>query len=162
VTLDLAAPETVTGAVTLGVAERTVAGWQLVVGVPHLVVRVDWPDFSAHDIVPLARELRHYPSLGPEGANVTFLRVGAGLDVRSFERGIEAETLSCGSGVVAAALVACAEGWAVSPVEVSTASGRSLTVATEGAAPSCPTRLTGPAEWVADVETTPELLATAR
>jgi diaminopimelate epimerase len=163
VTLDLAVPEEVIGAVELAVGGCTVAAWRLVVGVPHLVVPVDWPDFWAHGIEPLAPALRHHPALGSEGANVTFLLVaGSSLEARSFERGVEAETLSCGSGVVAAALVALSQGWAASPVDIRTASGRVLTVAAEGTPPLCPTRLTGPAEWVADVEISPELLGTTR
>ncbi|MEP0775719.1 MAG: hypothetical protein HRF46_15335, partial [Acidobacteriota bacterium] len=51
---------------------------------------------------------------------------------------------------VAVALVAAAEGWASPPVRVLTASGRELVVEFDGVPPAAPTRLTGPAEWVAD------------
>ena len=51
----------------------------------------------------LARALRHWPGVGPEGANVHFVRRGEEQwDIRSFERGVEAETLACGSGCVSA------------------------------------------------------------
>ena len=120
----------------------------------------DWPDFWDRPLGPLAPALRAHPDLPPGGANVTFVLVGEGvLHARSFERGVEGETLSCGSGVVAAALVALAEGWLTPPVRVLTASGRELRVTPDGTAPSCPVRLTGPAEWVADLEIAPEFLA---
>jgi diaminopimelate epimerase len=72
------------------------------------------------------------------------------LALRTWERGVEGETLACGSGVVATALVAAAEGWAVPPVALLTASGRTLTVAPAGLPPRCPLSLTGPAEWTFD------------
>jgi diaminopimelate epimerase len=71
---------------------------------------------------------------------------------------VEGETLSCGSGDVAAALVALAEGWVAAPAAVRTASGRRLVVEPEGAPPACPARLSGPAEWVAEGTLHPELL----
>lgn len=160
VELGLPAPAVVHPWRELHVADEVAKARYLVVGVPHLVVLVRWPDFWDRSLGPLAPALRAHPALPPGGANVTFVLVGEGvLHARSFERGVEGETLSCGSGDVAAALVAVAEGWLAAPVRVITASGRELRVATDGIAPSCPVRLTGPAEWVADVEIAPELLA---
>jgi diaminopimelate epimerase len=76
------------------------------VGVPHLVVLVD--DVAAVDLVERGRQLRHHPALGPAGANANFVSpprdgVGPWL-IRTFERGVEGETLACGTGTVAAAL----------------------------------------------------------
>jgi diaminopimelate epimerase len=91
---------------------------------------------------------------------VHFVQVGENLlCIRSFERGVEGETLSCGSGAVAAAQVALAEGWLSSPVVVKTASGRNLQVRATGSAAFGPVELTGPAEPVASGEVAPELLA---
>ncbi|HPW55288.1 MAG: diaminopimelate epimerase [Thermoanaerobaculaceae bacterium] len=160
VELGLPAPLEVGAWHDLEVGSETVRGRRLVLGVPHLVVPVDWADFWIRPLDPLAPGLRAHPDLPPGGANVTFVRSQVGvLEARSFERGIEAETLSCGSGDVAAALVAVAEGWLPPPVEVRTASGRTLRVAPDGKAPACSSRLTGPAEWVADLEIAAELLA---
>jgi len=144
----------------LAAAGETVVGRRVVVGVPHLVVRVTWPDFWERPLAPLAPALRSHPSLPSGGANVTFLRLppAGPLEVRSFERGIEGETLSCGSGVVAAGLVAAAEGWAASPVELRTASGRTLVVTPLGAPPACPSRLAGPAEWICEGDLSPDLV----
>jgi len=71
-------------------------------GVPHAVVIVDDLDL---DIMNLAPSIRHN-SLFLEGANVNFVKLGRNLEIRTFERGVEGETLSCGTGSVAAASVA--------------------------------------------------------
>ena len=70
-----------------------------------------------------------HPDLA-DGANVNFVSVrgGSRLSVRSYERGVEAETLSCGSGVVASAVVAGAERGQLAPVSVATRSGSALVV----------------------------------
>ena len=100
------------------------------VGVPHLVVFCAGDlEVETLDVAALGAPLRRHPGL-PEGANVNFVSVrgGSRLAVRTYERGVEAETLSCGSGVVAAAVVAGAERGQVSPVSVATRSGSALVV----------------------------------
>lgn len=75
-------------------------------GVPHAVGVVD--DISALDVYELGRKIRYHAQLGPEGANVTFAQLLGpdNISIRTYERGVEGETLSCGSGAVAAAYVA--------------------------------------------------------
>ncbi len=160
VTLRLPAPEVVQPWRELESLGDLVRCRYLVVGVPHLVVPVDWPDFWGRALTPLAPALRSHPLLPAGGANVTFVRrtPQGRLEARSFERGVEGETLSCGSGVVAAGLVAIGEGWCAPPAAVLTASGRTLAVTPEGAPPDCPSRLTGPAEWICEGDLSPELL----
>lgn len=159
VTLRLPAPTDLRPWLQLVVADWTVAVRYLVVGVPQLVVRVAWPDFWRRSLEPVGPALRGHPDLGEGGANVNFVQVEDGmLAVRSWERGVEGETLSCGSGDVAAALVALAEGWVAAPASVRTASGRVLLVEPEGAPPACPSRFSGAAEWVAEGVVHPELL----
>lgn len=160
VTLHLPAPEAVAPWGELTVANEALRCRYLVVGVPHLVVPVAWPDFWERPLAPLAPALRRHTGLPEGGANVHFVRLAAPgpLAVRSFERGVEGETLSCGSGVVACGLVAVAEGWSNAPVAVQTASGRTLLVTPGGEAPACPVSLIGPAEWVCDGEIAAELL----
>lgn len=159
VTLRLPAPTAIGEWRRLEVAGSLFTARYLVVGVPQLVVRVGWPDFWRRALEPMAPALRGHPELGESGANVNFVQVEDGvLAVRSWERGVEGETLSCGSGDVAAALVALAEGWVLAPASVRTASGRVLVVQPEGSPPGCPSRLSGPAEWVAEGTVHPELL----
>lgn len=97
------------------------------VAVPHLVVVVE-----DADSVPLemrGRELRNHQALAPEGANVNFVsRNGAALRVRTYERGVEGETLACATGSVACAAVVAKELQLQMPQEIITTSGRTLTV----------------------------------
>jgi diaminopimelate epimerase len=97
------------------------------VGVPHLVIRCD--DVSTVDVVGRGRPLRSHPSLS-QGANVNFVSPTAngGWRYRTYERGVEAETLACGSGAVATAILLCMWGEATSPVELETRSGKPLRV----------------------------------
>ena len=161
VTLQLPAPAEVWPEKVYLVHGAAIRARYVMLGVPHLVVRVGWPDFWRHPLEPLAPLLRRHPQLPAGGANVNFAReAGDGsVEARFFERGVEGETLASGSGVVAVALVATAEGWASPPVRVATASGRELVVEVEGTPPMCPVRLHGPAEWVAEGTIADELLA---
>ena len=96
-------------------------------GVPHAVIFVD--DVDAVDVVDLGRQIRRHPAFAPAGVNVDFVGgVTGGFRVRTYERGVEDETKACGTGVVAAALIAAAKGYADSPVEIVTSGGVVLTV----------------------------------
>ncbi len=98
------------------------------VGVPHLVVFVSG-DLVALPVERLAPPLRHHAALR-EGANVNFVKVTGPntIAVRTYERGVEGETLACGSGVVAAAIVAARAGLVTPPVVCVTQSGVAFTV----------------------------------
>ncbi len=100
------------------------------VGVPHLVVRVE--DIEAVDILGRGRELRADPRVGPVGANVNFVSPQADPRapwlIRTFERGVEGETLACGTGTVAAALALSARGEANLPVTFRSRGGPELAV----------------------------------
>jgi diaminopimelate epimerase len=100
-------------------------------GVPHAVIFVR---SEAHlenvDVFSLGRSIRYHQRFQPAGSNADFVYVRGPHDivVRTYERGVEAETLACGTGSIAAALIAGAKDIGVSPVEVLTRSGDSLVI----------------------------------
>jgi diaminopimelate epimerase len=98
-----------------------------VAGVPHLVIHVD--DVSMVDVVRRGRPLRHDASL-PAGANVNFVSSdgSGGWRLRTYERGVEAETLACGTGSVATAILLAESGEIDSRVSLRTMSGLALDV----------------------------------
>lgn len=149
VSLELPPPEP-PAAVELAAGGRRWAGRRLVLGVPHLVLAAEGLDEL--DLEAVAPALRHHPALGPDGANVHFVAAASpGLRIRSFERGVEAETLCCGSGVAAAGLLELGDrGERTVVVEVR--SGARLRVEALGPAPVAASRLAGPARLVARVE----------
>lgn len=91
-------------ALTLAVGGKPVQGYLVEAGVPHLVVFVN--DAAKAPVATLGPALRSHADLGPRGANVDFLQLAGGSVphlIRTFERGVEGETLACGTGVTAAA-----------------------------------------------------------
>jgi diaminopimelate epimerase len=108
-------------------AGRRFAGRRVVAGVPHFVVFVD--GLEGVPVGEWGRALRRHPRFAPEGTNVDFAaRLGAGrIALRTFERGVEGETLACGSGAIACALAAGVEGVGP-PLHVRTAGGDELVV----------------------------------
>ena len=111
------------------------------VGVPHLVVRVG--DLEGVDVVGRGRPLRFSPTL-PGGANVNFVApVAGGWGMRTYERGVEGETLACGTGSVAVGLLLSAWGEAELPVRIRTRSGRWVTVSARSEGDSWLPRLRG-------------------
>ncbi len=98
-----------------------------VAGVPHLTVVVD--DVANADVSRRGRELRSSPELAPDGANANFVSSdGPTWAIRTYERGIEGETLACGTGAVASAILLRVWGFATGDVDLKTRSGRVLTV----------------------------------
>jgi len=116
-------------AISTQVGERRI-GFALV-GVPHLVIQCD--DVSTVDVAGRGRPLRHHASL-THGANANFVSQSSAHGrwrIRTYERGVEAETLACGSGSVATAILLTAWGDATGPVALETKSGRILRVRLE-------------------------------
>jgi diaminopimelate epimerase len=116
-------------------------------GVPHLVIPVD--DLDAVDVVGRGRRLRNHPSL-KSGANVNFVKAAGGgtFQYRTYERGVEAETLACGTGAVAAAVLLTTWGLAKGSVQLQTRSGRNLMVRLTGQPGSATPSLSGEARLV--------------
>jgi diaminopimelate epimerase len=95
-------------------------------GVPHIVI-ID-EDVETADILGRGSRIRRDKSLR-HGANVNFLSdAGDAWTMRTYERGVEGETLACGTGAVASGILLVEWGRAVSPVSLRTRSGRALTV----------------------------------
>jgi diaminopimelate epimerase len=101
---------------------------QINTGVPHAVIETG--DLEQAPVVAQGREIRYHAHFAPAGTNVNFValhQTGA-IGVRTYERGVEDETLACGTGCVASALVtAVRKGWE-SPIAVTTRSGGVLTI----------------------------------
>jgi len=95
-------------------------------GVPHVVFFSD--DLEAEDVLRCGREVRFHERFSPAGTNVNFCQVidKYHLSLRTYERGVEDETMACGTGAAAAALLAARRGWVQSPVMVKTRSGVEL------------------------------------
>jgi diaminopimelate epimerase len=97
-------------------------------GVPHVVILVE--DVEKIDVLELGREIRHLPRFQPQGTNADFAqaRGDESIQVRTYERGVECETLACGTGCVAAALVTALKRGFTSPIACLTAGGEVLKV----------------------------------
>ncbi len=105
---------------------KEISGHHINTGVPHVVIFVD--DITKVPIIEQGRAVRNHAVYQPAGANVNFveMRGAQELYVRTYERGVEGETMACGTGAVAAALIAARIRRAVSPVRIITSGGDSL------------------------------------
>lgn len=118
-------------------------------GVPHAVLFV--PDADQALVREWGPEIRRHPDFAPQGTNVNFVQVlGPGrVRVRTFERGVEGETLACGTGVTASALIAARLHHFGPPVKVQVQGGDELAVSFEERDGEFEhVRLTGPADFV--------------
>lgn len=97
-------------------------------GVPHAIVPVT--DLAAADVACEGRRIRYSAEFAPAGTNVDFVTFEGknALRIRTYERGVEAETFACGTGSVAAALIGVAQYGLEFPVVVRTVRGVELTV----------------------------------
>lgn len=118
-------------------------------GVPHAVLFV--PDADQAMVAQLGPEIRRHPHFGPRGTNVNFVQLlgPSQIRVRTFERGVEGETLACGTGVSASALISSRIHRFGSPVKVQVQGGDQLEVSfQEDNGGFADVRLSGPAEFV--------------
>lgn len=113
---------------SLDVEGETYRGHFTNTGVPHMVVFC--ADVESVDVETLGRALRYHDELKPAGANANFVSIdeAGALHVRTYERGVEGETLACGTGVVAAAVIANLVEAIEPPVDAHVRSGEVLTV----------------------------------
>jgi diaminopimelate epimerase len=102
-------------------------------GVPHAVAWVE--ELDAVNVSKFGRLVRRHSSFYPDGTNVDYVKVltDNSLAIRTYERGVEDETLACGTGVTAAALLSAAQGLVKSnSILCKTRGGEDLTVRFEG------------------------------
>lgn len=112
----------------LALETRSTSYSRINTGVPHVVKFVENYDYL--DVVELGRKIRYHKEFEPEGTNVNFTSIISEgvISNRTYERGVEDETLACGTGSVAAALVTARVMGMESPITVHTLSGEYLTV----------------------------------
>jgi diaminopimelate epimerase len=118
-------------------------------GVPHAVIPVS--RVADVDVRYRGEKIRHHKTFSPKGANVNFMekRGAKKIAIRTYERGVEEETLACGTGVVASALIFAATENASGPIGVMVRSGSELTVGFKSERDQFrDVTLTGPAEFV--------------
>jgi diaminopimelate epimerase len=128
VRLEYLLPAERVGPITVAGPHGPVDGWLMHFGVPHFVLPLD--ELPAGPIEQLCSRIRSDPQLGPEGANVNLIEMrgrGAGL-LRTFERGVEGETLACGSGSMATVLAMWADGRADRSVTLEVRGGEALQI----------------------------------
>lgn len=151
VTVDLTEPRDVKLNQTLALSSGDEIVHGMDTGVPHAVLFV--PDADKAMISTLGPEIRGHTHFAPRGTNVNFVQVlgPKSIRVRTFERGVEGETLACGTGVTASALVSAELNQFNSPVQVRVQSGETLEVAFDrNLAQFTNVRLTGSADFVFD------------
>src|SRR4051794_19998835 len=162
----IAMPDTgpVQASVSLTVAGLNLIATPIQVGVPHVVIRVPDADAFADGatFASIGQQIRLDAAFAPAGTNVNFVsaRSDGSWRMRTYERGVERETLACGTGVVATSVVLACAGLAQSPVQVTVSSGNVLSAEfalTDSGAASV--RLSGFATFVFDGELDPEALS---
>jgi diaminopimelate epimerase len=149
VTLNMSEPTDLRLNVRLEVEGEDVSVHFINSGVPHVIVpvaRVDMVDVATH-----GRAIRRHKMFAPKGANVNFLekRGPERIAIRTFERGVEGETLACGTGVVASALIFSILENVAAPIDVLVRGGNELSVSFDRAGDQFRNvTLTGPADFV--------------
>ena len=135
--------------IELKVGGETVCGDFINTGVPHFVIQV--PNISTVDVQGLGRALRLHPAFAPDGTNVDFVtfRTPNRMTMRTYERGVEAESGACGTGAVACVVVAVETAQFSLPAKVKTPSGYDLVIDGDWRHHKCTgLTLTGPVKFV--------------
>ncbi|MFO8240451.1 MAG: diaminopimelate epimerase [Dissulfuribacterales bacterium] len=128
VKLQLTRPKDLKLDVPIKIHDKTFSLNCLNTGVPHAVYLT--PDLESIPILEWGRLIRFDPFFQPAGTNVDFVQIfdRQTILIRTYERGVENETLACGTGAVAGAILSACKNMTESPVKVSTRSGEILTV----------------------------------
>ncbi len=127
VTVKLTAPHSLVTGHQLDIADTLYEVHAIDTGVPHAVYFVD--QVQDVDVVGIGRAIRYDALFQPAGTNANFVGIQGGrLYVRTYERGVEDETLACGTGAVASAVLAASLGKLNPPIEVVTSGGDTLSI----------------------------------
>lgn len=112
----------------LQLADRTLRYSFINTGVPHTVIFVE--GIEKIEVDSLGEKIRRHEAFAPRGTNVNFVEVRSKqeIEVRTYERGVENETLACGTGSTASAVVSALKGYVKAPVKVKTRGGEILVV----------------------------------
>ncbi|MGV1100901.1 diaminopimelate epimerase [Thiovibrio sp. JS02] len=112
----------------VGVNDQELVVHSLNTGVPHAVLFME--DIARAPVFEWGKIVRFHEHFQPAGTNVNFVgrKKGNGLVVRTYERGVEGETMACGTGAVASAIIAGALGYVQPPVRVTTSGGEQLVI----------------------------------
>jgi diaminopimelate epimerase len=131
VSLTLTPPTDIRLGISLPIGDEEVSVDFVNTGVPHAVILA--ADLPEVDVIGLGRQIRRHEAFQPAGTNVDFISVDNGaVAIRTYERGVEDETMACGTGAVAAAIIAGMRGLTSSPTTVVPRSGEPLTISYEG------------------------------
>jgi diaminopimelate epimerase len=151
VRLEMSEPKDLRLGLTIPLPDRKITAHFINSGVPHVVVPVD--DLEKADVRGLGSAIRRHELFAPKGANVNFLKARGErqIAIRTYERGVEDETLACGTGVVASALIFAAMKNVAGPIGVLVRGGNELQVGFDRAGDQFKNvTLTGPADFVFD------------
>jgi diaminopimelate epimerase len=149
VRLEMSEPKDLRVAITIPLSDGEIAAHFVNSGVPHVVVAVE--DLEHVDVRGLGGAIRRAEMFQPKGTNANFIvqRGERQISIRTYERGVEDETLACGTGVVASALVYAAVQRVDGPIGVFVRGGSELQVDFERDGDQFKNvTLTGPAEFV--------------
>jgi diaminopimelate epimerase len=128
VRLKMGDPKDVKLEIRLGIGANIMDVHYIDTGVPHVVHVVE--NLESYPVKEIGRKIREHSLFAPEGTNADFIGdiAGESASVRTYERGVEDETLACGTGITASAIILGLLGQASSPVKLKTKSGEVLTV----------------------------------
>jgi diaminopimelate epimerase len=151
VRLQMSEPKEMRLGITIPLPDQELTAHFVNSGVPHVVVPVD--DLEKAEVRRLGAAVRRHELFAPKGTNANFLqeRGPRQIAIRTYERGVEGETLACGTGVVASALIFSAVKNVEGPIDVLVRGGNELQVGFEKAGSEFKNvTLTGPADFVFD------------
>lgn len=145
---NLQPPKVIEENIVIDVGGSNVSGSYVDTGSPHVVLIVD--DLNLQTVIQMGKEIRNNPAFAPGGTNVNFIKFVKGkIHIRTYERGVENETLACGTGAVAAAIIGFRKFEIQPPIFLITKGGDKLIVNfnTEGSKYNN-VSLTGPAKKI--------------